>query len=121
MPKLLRAPTGLLNAILPSDVKQAAVDYFLQLTKSISASQFSGMVAVDISLWKDCIPGELQEIMLDGAKDTMTKMWVKMVSDQNILDWVLESRPDLKEIFSSYKGKVWFLKQVNQIKQELGV
>lgn len=122
MPRLvpkLKAPNFLARAMIPDEIKAQAIEAFNAIAGDISVDQFRDLITLKVSLWQQCMPQQLKDAVTDHAKDY--KMFISLANESLIMEWVLEARPDLSGVLGTETGRLWFVKQWNEIMKAIGV
>jgi hypothetical protein len=104
------------NAPVPFFIKRAAIEGFLALTEELTVSDFSRLIAANVSLWRDIIPEEVKTILRDGAKQSLNSVWIGIAEPELAFEWILEARPELTHVLNNVHGKAWFIKTFYEIK-----
>lgn len=108
----------LMNALIPTEVKDDCTAFFATVMEPLDDSYISDFIDQDISLWKQIIPPELKQVWIDNVGQY--SYLVKLADREMILGWVVTARPDLKQLFETPKGRLWFYKQWTEIMNEIG-
>lgn len=109
--------TSIANILIPHELKEQALEGLRLLTDPIDAGLFQDFIDRDVSLWRQVTPPELQVVLKTGAQEYMT--WINMASENLILSWFKEGRPDLAAVMNTEASRLWFFKQMAEIKREI--
>jgi len=102
---------------MPPFIKRAAIEGFLDLTAELTAADFAGLIYNNVSLWREVVPAEVKQVLSEGAKQGLNRVWVNIAHPELAREWIIEARPELASILNSEIGKPWFRKTFYEIKE----
>lgn len=108
--------TQALNFLIPAHVKQAAIQGFLDLTSELDVRSFRLMIEKNLSIWHQILAPEQRDFYIQGAKDSLISSLIPLADQNLVMNWVTEARTDLKVVLSTTAGRLWLLRQVNEIR-----
>lgn len=107
--------TRVADLLIPKSIKRDALSAFVGLANIIGFENFKILAFQRANVWESCIPPELRVLMIEHAGNY--RSWIRMASEDLILDWMGEVKPDMVAVIS--ENYEWFHEQVTDLKSRL--
>ncbi len=103
--------------LIPQDVKDEAIRVFLELTAELDAASFQNLVNVNASVWHELLDDNTRASMRVMAADAGSI--VNLFDEGLVLNWIVDARPDLREVFLVTEARQWLARQIAEIRGQV--
>lgn len=87
------------------------------LTSGLTPDVIQGLIDRNISLWWDCTTPQIRREIKRSLNDNA--LMLSFISDDRVIAYVRDARPDLKDILATPKGDSWLRGLIRTLRVEL--